>query len=160
MPARRSMNFLNHRQPISVEPHCEPHQRRPQSAMDIGHLTPNETTHQHVGRFTDRAGAKEDGVGLGVRPPTPADWCASDSRGRVLTQNRRISQPKPSSPNGIQTKCNWVNRALRKPLKTSGFENGPCRACVNSRSYFSCNRLIRGPERDSNLVIYLTSHAV
>jgi hypothetical protein len=59
----------------------------------------------------------------------------------------------PSSPSRIQTSCHLVNKALRKPLKTMGFEDGSYRACVNSRSPFSCNRLIRGPERDSNLVI-------
>src|SRR5438132_14240549 len=61
----------------------------------------------------------------------------------------------PSSPSGIQTKCNWVNRPLRKHLKARGFENGPCRACVSSPSPFlqlSHSRLasglnIRSPKR-------------
>jgi len=60
----------------------------------------------------------------------------SNSRQGVLTGVCASSKPKPRSLNRIQTKCNWVNRALRKHLKTRCFENGPCRACVNSRSHF------------------------
>jgi hypothetical protein len=62
----------------------------------------------------------------------------------MLTQIERILNLIPSSPNGIQTKCNWVNRPLWNPLKTSGFENGSYRASVNSRSLFSCNRPFGG----------------
>jgi hypothetical protein len=50
----------------------------------------------------------------------------------LLTQNGRISKPKPSSPVGIRTSCNLVNKRLRKHLKTRDFENGRLRACVNS----------------------------
>ena len=52
---RNRMNFLDGRKLIGVEPPREPHQGRPQSAMDVGHFTSGETTHQHVGRFADRA---------------------------------------------------------------------------------------------------------
>jgi hypothetical protein len=49
------MNFFDGRQPIGVEPPREPYQRRPESAMDVGHFTSGEPTHQNVGRFADRA---------------------------------------------------------------------------------------------------------
>jgi hypothetical protein len=43
------MNFSDGRKPIGVELPREPHQGRPQAAMDLSHLTADQTTHQHVG---------------------------------------------------------------------------------------------------------------
>src|SRR5258708_11113152 len=54
MLARRSMNFLDHRQLVRVEPPCQPHQRRPEAAMDVGDFTTDEAAHQHVCRCADR----------------------------------------------------------------------------------------------------------
>src|SRR5439155_10460170 len=53
-------------------------------------------------------------------------FLGSNSRIGLLTENGRISQPKPRSPAGIQTPDSLVNSRLQKFLETRDFENGLC----------------------------------
>jgi hypothetical protein len=51
--------------------------------MNVGYFAVEETTHEYVGRFTDGAGAQEDGVALGMRPPASANRSPGDGLGQT-----------------------------------------------------------------------------
>jgi hypothetical protein len=53
------------------------------------------------------------------------------------------------SLNRIQTKCNWVNRPLRKPLKTRGFENASYRPNASPQARF----IERGCRREDEVPV-------
>jgi hypothetical protein len=46
--------------------------------MDKSDLAVDETTHENIVTIADGSRDRENLATLGMRPPTPADWCSSD----------------------------------------------------------------------------------
>src|SRR5438132_13662392 len=89
------MNLANCGKPIRIEALGQPHQCRPQPAMDIGHLAADETAYQYVGRLADGTRAQENLVPLGMPPPATANPLATMASARLGTLARADSRTTP-----------------------------------------------------------------
>ena len=76
MRARRGVDFMNRSQRALPEPTFEPHERRPEAAMDVGHLARDQVTDEHVARRSHGAGEPEERLAPRMPPPAAAGAAA------------------------------------------------------------------------------------
>ena len=70
MRARRGVDFVNRLERRAAEAAFEPRERRPEAAMDVGHLARHQAADEHLARRPH--GAREPEELLAPRMPPPA----------------------------------------------------------------------------------------